>query len=121
MIEPMCVPPEGFDEAQEALLAELERQFPPQPPTPALLELFREYREHQAMRNGSGVGRTEDTKARLWKDAKYLGSLAEIEMALLNGSIGYHSAICFWYVPPQETADPEARRYLVAAAPLTPR
>jgi DNA-directed RNA polymerase subunit beta' len=63
----------------------------------------------EELRKG-GVGRTEDTKGRLWKDAKYLGSLAEIEMALLNGSIGYHSAICFWYVPPQETADPEARR-----------
>ena len=33
------------------------------------------------------------------------GSLAEIEMALLNGSIGYHSAIHFWYVPPPETVD----------------
>src|SRR5215212_3171230 len=31
-------------------------------------------------------------------------------MALLNGSVGYHSAICFWYVPPHETADAEARR-----------
>ena len=58
----------------------------------------------------AGVGKTEETKARLWKEAKYLGSLAELEMALLNGSVGYHSAIHFWYVPPQETADAEARR-----------
>ncbi len=31
-------------------------------------------------------------------------------MALLNGSVGYHTAIQFWYVPPAETADEEARR-----------
>ena len=31
-------------------------------------------------------------------------------MALLNGSVGYHTAIQFWYVPPPETADEEARR-----------
>src|SRR6266404_2125349 len=58
----------------------------------------------------SGVGKTDETKARLWTTAKYFGSLAELEMALLNGSVGYHSAICFWYIPPTETVDPEARR-----------
>ncbi len=58
----------------------------------------------------AGAGKTEDTRARLWKDAKYFGSLAEIEMALLNGSVGYHTAIQFWYIPPAETADEEARR-----------
>src|SRR5512144_168900 len=58
----------------------------------------------------AGAGKSEETKLRLWKTAKYFGSLAELEMALLNGSVGYHSAICFWYVPPQETADAEARR-----------
>ena len=58
----------------------------------------------------AGAGKTEETRGRLWKNAKYFGSLAELEMALLNGSVGYHSAIHFWYVPPQETADAEARR-----------
>jgi DNA-directed RNA polymerase subunit beta' len=58
----------------------------------------------------AGAGKSEDTRARLWKDARFFGSLAEIEMALLNGSVGYHTAIQFWYVPPPETADEEARR-----------
>ena len=31
-------------------------------------------------------------------------------MALLNGSVGYHTAIYFWYMPPAETVDDEARR-----------
>ncbi len=30
-------------------------------------------------------------------------------MALLNGSVGYHTAIRFWYVPPHEAADREPR------------
>nr|MBA3760896.1 DNA-directed RNA polymerase subunit beta' [Gemmatimonadales bacterium] len=38
----------------------------------------------------AGVGKTEDTRIRLWKNCKYFGSLAELEMALLNGSVGYH-------------------------------
>ena len=58
----------------------------------------------------AGAGKGEETKARLWKDARFFGSLAEIEMALLNGGIGYHSAIQFWYIPPPETVDDEARR-----------
>jgi DNA-directed RNA polymerase subunit beta' len=58
----------------------------------------------------AGAGKAEETRTRLWKDAKYFGTLAELEMALLNGSVGYHSAIQFWYVPPPETVDPEARR-----------
>src|SRR4026209_29436 len=58
----------------------------------------------------AGVGKTEETRLRLWQNCKYFGSLAELEMALLNGSVGYHTAICFWYVPPQETVDEEARR-----------
>ncbi len=57
----------------------------------------------------AGAGKTEETRVRLWKDAKYFGSLAELEMALLNGSVGYHSAICFWYVPPRESDDGEPR------------
>jgi DNA-directed RNA polymerase subunit beta' len=57
----------------------------------------------------AGAGKAEETRARLWKDARYFGSLAELEMALLNGSVGYHSAISFWYVPPRESSDGEAR------------
>src|SRR6187397_2080448 len=57
----------------------------------------------------AGSGKREDTEARLWKDAKYFGSLAELEMALLNGSVGYHTAIYFWYLPPREAADPQPR------------
>jgi DNA-directed RNA polymerase subunit beta' len=57
----------------------------------------------------AGAGKTEDTKLRLWKNAKYFGSLAELEMALLNGSIGYHSAIFFWYTPPRESEDATPR------------
>ena len=55
----------------------------------------------------AGSGKTRGHRARLWKDAKYFGSLAELEMALLNGSVGYHTPIHFWYVPPPETADEE--------------
>src|SRR5918997_293622 len=41
----------------------------------------------------AGSGRSEETRSRLWKSAKHFGSLAELEMALLSGSVGYHSAI----------------------------
>jgi DNA-directed RNA polymerase subunit beta' len=57
----------------------------------------------------SGAGKAEETRIRLWKDAKYFGSLAELEMALLHGSVSYHSAVCFWYVPPAESNDGEPR------------
>ncbi len=57
----------------------------------------------------SGAGKAEETRARLWKGARYFGSLAELEMALLNGGVGYHTAICFWYVPPRESNDGEPR------------
>jgi DNA-directed RNA polymerase subunit beta' len=56
-----------------------------------------------------GAGKVEETKQRLWKNAKYFGSLAELEMALLNGRVRYHTAICFWYVPPREAADNRPR------------
>jgi DNA-directed RNA polymerase subunit beta' len=62
----------------------------------------------EELRKGGG-GRTEETKGRLWKTAKYFGSLAELEMALLNGSVGYHSAISFWYIPPRESEDATPR------------
>ncbi|HEX5386184.1 MAG TPA: DNA-directed RNA polymerase subunit beta' [Gemmatimonadales bacterium] len=57
----------------------------------------------------AGGGKQEEAKARLWKDARYFGSLAELEMALLNGSVRYHTAICFWYVPPREAQDNRPR------------
>src|SRR6478736_63067 len=58
----------------------------------------------------AGAAKKEETEKRLWKGCKHFGSLAELEMALLNGSVRYHTAIAFWYIPPAETADPEARR-----------
>src|SRR5918999_185321 len=57
----------------------------------------------------AGIGKSEDTRVRLWKNCKYFGSLAELEMALLNGSVGYHTAICFWYIPPRESEDATPR------------
>jgi len=57
----------------------------------------------------AGVGKTEETRVRLWQNCKYFGSLAELEMALLNGSVGYHTAICFWYIPPRESEDAAPR------------
>jgi DNA-directed RNA polymerase subunit beta' len=44
-----------------------------------------------------------------WDKAKHFGSLAEIEMALLHGSIQYHSALEFWYQPPRDAEDPKPR------------
>src|SRR5690242_1291718 len=58
----------------------------------------------------AGAAKKEETEKRLWKDAKHFGSLAEIEMALLAGAVKYHSPIHFWYVPPRETVDDDARR-----------
>ena len=51
----------------------------------------------------------EETVTELWADAPYFGSPAELDMALLNGSINYHTAIRFWYVPPHEAVDPQRR------------
>src|SRR5512146_1364146 len=58
----------------------------------------------------AGTGKKDETEKRLWKDAKHFGSLAEIEMALLTGAVKYHTPIHFWYVPPRETVDEDARR-----------
>jgi DNA-directed RNA polymerase subunit beta' len=44
-----------------------------------------------------------------WKSGRRFGSLAEIEMALLNGSINYHTAIHFWFVPPRGSSEPKPR------------
>jgi DNA-directed RNA polymerase subunit beta' len=57
----------------------------------------------------AGAGKTDEKRQQLWKGAKHFGSLAELEMALLNGRIRYHSAIHFWYVPPREAGDNRAR------------
>jgi DNA-directed RNA polymerase subunit beta' len=51
-------------------------------------------------------GRARDE---LWKNARHFGSLAEIEMALLSGSVTYHTAIHFWYQPPRGSVDPAPR------------
>ncbi|MGQ0704066.1 MAG: DNA-directed RNA polymerase subunit beta' [Gemmatimonadales bacterium] len=53
--------------------------------------------------------RAEDVKTELWKEARYYGSIAELEMALQAGLVGYHSLIHFWYVPPSEAEDREPR------------
>src|ERR1043166_1603274 len=53
--------------------------------------------------------RSEETRARLWKDANHYGSIAELEMALQTGKASYHSPIHFWYIPPAEAEDREAR------------
>jgi len=56
----------------------------------------------------SGLKR-EETEKRLWKDARYFGSLAEIEMAVLTGATRFHTAIHFWYVPPREAVESQPR------------
>jgi DNA-directed RNA polymerase subunit beta' len=57
----------------------------------------------------AGAGKQEETRQRLWKDTKYYGTLAELEMALLAGAVTYHTAICFWYQPPREAEDNQPR------------
>ncbi|HYN22982.1 MAG TPA: DNA-directed RNA polymerase subunit beta', partial [Thermoanaerobaculia bacterium] len=54
-------------------------------------------------------GKVEEAKARLWKTARFYGSIAELEMALLSGKTSYHTAIQFWYIPPSEALDREPR------------
>jgi DNA-directed RNA polymerase subunit beta' len=44
-----------------------------------------------------------------WKNSRRFGSLAEIEMALLNGNVNYHTAIHFWFVPPRGSNEPKPR------------
>src|SRR5574338_173448 len=50
-----------------------------------------------------------DAKEKLWKDARYFGTLAELEMALLTGTVDHHSPVHFWYQPPREAVEPQAR------------
>ncbi len=57
----------------------------------------------------TGASKLEETRARLWKDAKHYGSIAELEMALLSGAVSYHTAIYFWFVPPSEATDRDPR------------
>jgi len=57
----------------------------------------------------AGPARAEETRARLWKDARYFGSIAELEMAILAGSIKFHTAIHFWFIPPSGAAEPTPR------------
>jgi DNA-directed RNA polymerase subunit beta' len=35
-----------------------------------------------------------------WKDARFFSTLAEIEMALLHGTVDYHTTIFYWFEPP---------------------
>jgi len=48
-------------------------------------------------------------KSPAWEKARYFGSLAELEMALMTRSVDYHSAIHFWYQPPRGAQDPKPR------------
>ena len=57
----------------------------------------------------AGPGRVEEVRAKLWKDARHFGSIAELEMALMAGTIGYHTAIYFWFIPPYGAADSAPR------------
>ena len=50
-----------------------------------------------------------DAKEKLWKDARYFGTLAELEMALLTGAVSYHTPVHFWYQPPREAVEPAPR------------
>src|ERR1041385_8239095 len=53
--------------------------------------------------------KSDEARARLWKDARHYGSIAELEMARQTGKASYHTPIHFWYIPPPEAADREAR------------
>ncbi len=62
----------------------------------------------EALRGKEGKAR-EQARQELWADARRFGSPAELEMALLNASVDFHTAIWFWYVPPHEALDPYPR------------
>ncbi len=51
----------------------------------------------------------DEVKARLWKHAPFHSSIAELEMALLHGTVEHQSAIEFWFVPPADSAEPRPR------------
>ena len=46
------------------------------------------------------AGKNQEAVKALWKDAKWYGTLAELEMALAHGAVTHHDAIHFWYTPP---------------------
>ncbi|HET8633127.1 MAG TPA: DNA-directed RNA polymerase subunit beta' [Gemmatimonadales bacterium] len=50
-----------------------------------------------------------EARGKLWKDARYFGTLAELEMALLMGAVDHHSPVHFWYQPPREAVEPQPR------------
>jgi DNA-directed RNA polymerase subunit beta' len=53
--------------------------------------------------------KAEEARERLWRDAPWFGSLAELEMALLHERVTFQTAIRFWFVPPPEAVDPRPR------------
>ncbi|MEI2720825.1 MAG: DNA-directed RNA polymerase subunit beta' [Gemmatimonadales bacterium] len=55
------------------------------------------------------AGKLEAVKAELWKDAPYFAAIAELEMALLHGTIRHQTAIYFWFIPPAESEDARPR------------
>src|SRR5690606_35843074 len=53
--------------------------------------------------------RINEVRDRLWKDAPYFGSVAEIEMALVHGVVDHQHAIHYWFIPPAGSADERPR------------
>jgi|CXWL01.1.fsa_nt_gi DNA-directed RNA polymerase subunit beta' len=55
------------------------------------------------------AGKLDAVKAELWKDAPYYAAIAELEMALLHGTLRHQTAIYFWFIPPAESEDARPR------------
>ena len=69
-----------------------------------LTKLPRDFEEGLAGAKDPGTYREE-----YWTNARYFGTLAELEMALLTQGVTYHSAINFWFIPPAEAEDTTPR------------
>ncbi|MBK7596627.1 MAG: DNA-directed RNA polymerase subunit beta' [Gemmatimonadetes bacterium] len=55
------------------------------------------------------ASKLDAVKAELWKDAPYYAAIAELEMALLHGTIRHQTAIYYWFIPPAESEDARPR------------
>jgi DNA-directed RNA polymerase subunit beta' len=55
------------------------------------------------------AAKLEAVKAELWKGAPYYAAIAELEMALLHGTLRHQTAIHFWFIPPAESEDARPR------------
>ncbi|MGH7658027.1 MAG: DNA-directed RNA polymerase subunit beta', partial [Gemmatimonadales bacterium] len=76
-----------------------------------LTKLPREFEEGLAAAKDPAAFREE-----YWGKARHIGTLAELEMALLNQSISFHEAINFWFVPPAESKMDSGPRWLTTTA-----